>query len=87
MTRTIGDSDIAATIFALLDQRRVGATICPSEVARAMFASESQWRTAMPKIREVAGQLARRGLLRVTRKGKDVDAASQGGPIWLGRPS
>ena len=39
----------------------------------------------MPRIREVAAALASRGLLRVTRRGEEVDATSEGGPIRLGR--
>lgn len=85
MTRLDPDSEIAATIFALLGRRGGDATICPSEVARAMHPNESGWRAAMPRIREVAGVLASRGLLRVTRRDEEVDATSQGGPIRLGR--
>jgi len=87
MTRPDSDSAIAECIFSLLGQRRADATICPSEVARALHPSASQWRAAMPRIREVAGRLASRGLLRVTRKGIDVEATSEGGPIRLGRPA
>ena len=79
------DSEIVETIFALLARRCGNATICPSEVARAMHSKESDWRAAMPRVREVAGALAARGLLRVTRQGEEVDATSQGGPIRLGR--
>ncbi len=85
MTRHDSDSKIAETIFGLLGRRGGDATICPSEVARAMHLQESDWRAAMPRIRAVAGALARRGLLVVTRRGEEVDATSQGGPIRLGR--
>ena len=79
------DSEIVETIFALLGRRSGDATICPSEVARAMHSKESDWRASMPRVREAAGALAARGLLRVTRNGEEVDATSQGGPIRLGR--
>ena len=85
MTRPEPDVAITETIFALLERRAVDATICPSEVARAMHPKASDWRAAMPRIREVAGELAARGLLRVTRRGEAVDATSRGGPIRLGR--
>lgn len=85
MTKPDPDTAIAETIFALLGRRAGDATICPSEVARAMHPEASDWRAAMPKIREVAGVLAARGLLRVTRRGDAVDATSPGGPIRLGR--
>ena len=87
MTRPDLDSETAEAIFALLDRRRGDATICPSEVARAMHAEEPDWRAAMPHIRQVAAALASRGLLRVTRRGEEVDATSKGGPIRLGRPT
>jgi hypothetical protein len=85
MTRPDSDSAIAEAIFALLDRRRGDATICPSEVARAIHLQESEWRAAMPRVRSVAAALAARGLLRVTRRGEEVDATSEGGPIRLGR--
>ena len=87
MTRPDLDSETAEAIFALLDRRRGDATICPSEVARAMHAEEPDWRAAMPHIKQVAAALASRGLLRVTRRGEEVDATSKGGPIRLGRPT
>lgn len=85
MTKPDTEPQIAETIFTLLDRRSSDATICPSEVARAMYPEASDWRAAMPRIREVAGALASRGLLRVTRRGEEVDATSPGGPIRLGR--
>ena len=80
------DSEIEKNIFRLLGVRGEHSSICPSDVARAMYSVESEWRAAMPRIREVAGDLASRGLLRVTRKGKAVAATSEGGPIRLARP-
>jgi len=85
MTKPAADSAIAEAIFALLDRRRADATICPSEVARAIYPQASEWRAAMPRIRGVAAALAARGLLRATRRGEEVDATSEGGPIRLGR--
>lgn len=81
------EAEIERNIFRLLDLRSEQSSICPSEVARAMYSAESEWRAAMPRIRAVAGDLASRGLLRVTRKGKDVNATGGGGPIRLSRPS
>ena len=81
------DATIERTIAALLDARAVDATICPSEVARAIApGDETAWRALMPRIREVASDLATRGRLRVTRHGDVVDALAPGGPIRLGRP-
>ncbi len=85
-SETVGDERIAATLFDLLDRRRADATLCPSDVARALGADEDAWRVLMPRVRAVAATLAARGLLRVTRDGRDVDAEAPGGPIRLGRP-
>ena len=74
-------------IFSLLARRHEGATICPSEVARALASDDGAWRELMPHVRQVAQGLAERNRLEVTRGGVPVDATSQGGPIRLGRPS
>jgi hypothetical protein len=77
---------IVATIERLLRARDANATICPSEVARALAGDEGPWRAAMPQIRAVAAAMVDEGRLRVTRKGVDVDERSPGGPIRLGAP-
>ncbi|HYO36051.1 MAG TPA: DUF3253 domain-containing protein, partial [Geodermatophilus sp.] len=46
-------------IDALLDARAPGATICPSEAARAV--DPKGWRELMPAAREAAGRLAAAG--------------------------
>ncbi len=79
------DAAIEHCIFGLLDQRQAGATICPSEVARALE-PDGPWRELMPQVRQVAQQMVQAGRLRVTRAGRPVDATSPGGPIRLGRP-
>ena len=81
-----GDERIVATIFELLAQRAAGATICPSDAARALASDGSAWRTLMPDVRRVAAALAAAGSLRVTAHGEDVDALQARGPIRLGRP-
>ncbi|RYY86205.1 MAG: DUF3253 domain-containing protein [Comamonadaceae bacterium] len=83
----VSDDVVQAQIFGLLELRQAGATLCPSEVARALVADEAGWRALMPQIRQVAQSLARSGALRVTRGGVPVDATQPGGPIRLGRPS
>ncbi|WP_440108477.1 DUF3253 domain-containing protein [Acidovorax sp. BL-A-41-H1] len=80
------DAEIEERIFALLARRQPGATICPSEVARALAPSGGAWREHMPQVRYVANALAQKGRLRVTRGGVPVDAATPGGPIRLGLP-
>jgi len=83
---TPSDARIAAVVFELLDRRAAGATICPSDAARALAADEGAWRALMPAVRRVAAALARAGSLRVTAQGEDVDALRAHGPIRLGRP-
>jgi len=78
---------IEAEVFALLDKRKPGATICPSEVARSLEGDAGPWRELMPQVRAVAQELAQAQRVRVTRGGVAVDATSPGGPIRIGRPS
>lgn len=80
------DADIEERIFALLSMRQPGATICPSEVARALAQEGCAWREKMPQVRGVAQALAQQHRLRVTRRGVPVDATAPGGPIRLGLP-
>lgn len=82
----IVDADaIAAAIVRAVDARADGATVCPSEVARALIDDEAGWRALMPAVRRVAAALARDGRIVATRRGVVVDAESAGGPIRLGR--
>lgn len=78
--------DIEDGIFVLLAKRQGDATICPSEVARALAPADDEWRGLMPQVRQVAEGLAKAGRLVVTRGGQAVDATHAGGPIRLGRP-
>jgi hypothetical protein len=77
---------IADAILALLASRAPSASICPSDVARALFSAEPAWRAAMPAIRAVAAELAAEGRVRITRGSLEVDAQSKGGPIRIRRP-
>ena len=45
-----------AAILDLLSERAAEATICPSEAARSLAAND--WRPLMPRVREVAIELA-----------------------------
>ena len=75
---------ISSAIDELLAERNEDATICPSEVARAL--GGDTWRDLMQPVREVAAARAERGDLTVTRRGEGVDARNPGGTIRLGRP-
>ena len=72
-------ASIDETIFALLDARGPGKTICPSEVARAI--DPEGWRRVMRQMRPVAVGLARQGFIEITRHGKPVDPDTFKG-VW-----
>ena len=75
---------VTSVIHALLRERDSGASICPSEVARAL--SPADWRPLMPRVREVAAALADRGEVSITQKGKPVAARTARGPIRIALP-
>jgi len=62
-------------------ERGVNKTICPSEVARAMF--PANWRKHMENIREVAIDLQQQGKVTITQKGEPVDVNHIKGPIRI----
>ena len=70
-------------ILALLAERAEGATICPSEVARAL--DPGDWRPLMPVVRDAAASLVASGDVEVTQGGEVVDLESARGPIRLRR--
>lgn len=72
-------------IDALLATRQADASICPSEVARAV--SPRGWRAHLDEVREVARHLARRGRLVITQRGtaRDPDRPIRG-PVRYRRP-
>lgn len=86
--RSRGRSDVdcrlEAEIVAQLDRRARGATICPSEVARACF-DEATWRDQMERVREAARRLVARGEIEITQRGRVVDPSRARGPIRLRR--
>uniref|UniRef100_A0A7S1KXL9 DUF3253 domain-containing protein n=1 Tax=Neobodo designis TaxID=312471 RepID=A0A7S1KXL9_NEODS len=80
----ITDDDIERMLFQLLAARRTpGATMCPSEVARAL-APDPAWRALMEPVRRVARRLAISRHLVITQRGTAVDPHSEfHGPIRL----
>lgn len=73
---------IVEMIFKLLRARAAGATICPSEVARAL--APLDWRRSMPEVRATALQLARDGRLELRQRGVSIDPDDEWrGPIRL----
>jgi hypothetical protein len=76
------DHDLKQAILSLLRSRRAGATICPSEVARA--AGQDDWRGLIPAVREAAAALASEGLIEITQNGEVVSPGPPpDGPVRL----
>jgi hypothetical protein len=78
------DRTLERTIDGLLDQRRTGMSICPSEAARAV--DPEGWRALLPAARAAAGRLAAAGDVEVTQRGEVVDVATARGPVRIRRP-
>ncbi|MGN5374449.1 DUF3253 domain-containing protein [Sphingomonas hankookensis] len=74
-------TDPRAATLSLLARRAADATICPSEVARAL--SPEDWRGAMPSVHAAVDRLVREGLVRISWKGERL--ATRSGPYRIGR--
>jgi hypothetical protein len=66
--------------MALLAERARGATICPSEAARAVATAEN-WRNLMEPARRAARRLVHRGAVEIVQGGCPVDPSEFRGPI------
>lgn len=73
--------EIERLILTLLEQRAVGASICPSEVARAL--TNDDWRAQMEAVRRAARRLQREGRIEITRGGRPLAPGTERGPIRL----
>ena len=78
-----GEQRLAELILELLDRRADGATICPSDAARA--ADPDDWRPLMEPVRQAARRLVAEHRVEVTQGGRVVDPASARGPIRIRR--
>jgi hypothetical protein len=83
-------STVRTTLLTLLAARSSGATICPSEVARACVptlkdagAAAQQWREAMPLVHATVDELLLEGNVQLSWKGKPL--ASRAGPYRISR--
>ena len=79
------DVALEQTVLELLDARARGATICPSEAARAVGGDD--WRPLMEPARAAARRLVARGLVEITQSGRVVDGSTAKGPIRIRRTS
>jgi hypothetical protein len=77
---------IEAEILRLTEARAAPASICPSEVARAVAPGEGElWRQKLSAVRRAAIRLAEAGEIDILRKGRPVDPAKVKGVIRLRR--
>lgn len=65
----------------LLAERAPGATVCPSEVARAI-SQGNEWRGAMPVVHDAVDQLHAEGLIKLSWQGRALP--TRGGPYRIG---
>ena len=56
-------------------------TICPSDVARALF--PANWRSRMDAVRAAAVELQKAGKVSITQKGQPVDVEHIKGPVRI----
>lgn len=91
----LDESPVLSHLKQFLDKRQPPKTFCPSEVVRALSASElhlegaEEWRELMPRVRELVWDLRADGLLEVLQKGEvigsDVSLDNLKGPIRVRR--
>lgn len=81
------DRELEESIRSLLAGRAAGATICPSEAARAVAdsADEEAWRALMEPARRAARRLVAAGEVEITQGGRVVDPSTAKGPIRIRR--
>jgi hypothetical protein len=82
------ESALSDEILALLAARAPGATICPSEAARAVHAASDgsgpgDWRALMDPARAAARRLVARGDVVITQRGVVVDPDAATGAIRI----
>jgi hypothetical protein len=76
------DHALEQAIVQLLAARASGATICPSEAARAVAAD---WQPLMEPARQAARRLVAAGVAVITQGGRVVDPSTAKGPIRVRR--
>ncbi|MEB0260599.1 MULTISPECIES: DUF3253 domain-containing protein [unclassified Mucilaginibacter] len=77
----MANNSITQTILTMATERGPDKTVCPSEVARALF--PTNWRKHMQDLRDAAIELQKGGKVTITQKGKPVDVRHIKGPIRI----
>ena len=75
--------DAREATLALLAARADDATVCPSEVARAVAGEDGAWREAMPQVHAAVDALVNEGAVRLSWKGQPL--AMRAGPYRIAR--
>jgi hypothetical protein len=83
LQKTIAAMTARDATLALLAKRAPGATVCPSEVARAV-ATDGDWRREMPTVHAAVDHLVDEGVIRLSWKGQALP--TRAGPYRIGRP-
>jgi hypothetical protein len=85
--RRVAPVDLALeeAIRALLAERAVGASICPSEAARRVGGED--WQPLMEPARAAGRRLVVSGEVEMTQRGSPVDPSTARGPVRLRRAS
>jgi len=81
---TAQDRELEQTTMSMLADRAATATICPSEVARAV-GTEDSWRSLMEPARRAARRLVAAGQVEITQGGRVIDPSTAKGPIRIRR--
>ena len=75
--------EFEALILSMLEQRATGASLCPSEVARAH--APEDWKGMLETVRRAARRLVARGEVEILQQGQVVDPSTARGPIRIRR--
>jgi hypothetical protein len=73
--------DIEHNILKMAAERGIDKTICPSEVARAMFPED--WRKHMDDVRRAALHLQQNKKVLITQKGRSITGTELKGPVRI----
>lgn len=75
------NQQIEESVIRMLGERNSGASLCPSDPARALWPSD--WRVRMPEVHAALRRLALRGEVEWFQGGKRVDPANTRGPFRI----
>jgi hypothetical protein len=77
----MSNNPISQTILTMAAERAPDKTVCPSEIARALFPDD--WRKHMDEVRAEAIKLQKTGKVQIAQKGKPVNVDHIKGPVRI----